>query len=90
MRPAGQPNSVTTSVSTEIGVVEVDIAEPLMTLVRHFRHAVDGEAAADALREADTRLDEWEHARGRIRSQPGRILSAPGLELRLPRGLETR
>ncbi len=55
--------SFVASIETDVGVVEVEILEPLLILGRRLQHAADVDAAASALREADEALDLWEEPR---------------------------
>jgi hypothetical protein len=78
------------SIETELGTVYVELAEPIITFAHKLRQAESQDAAAAALREADSQLDVWRFSRQAASREAGRIVLPFGVELRLPRGFEPR
>lgn len=78
------------SADTELGAVEVLIAEPLISLARSFRRADIPHIAVTALQEADSQLDAWEASRRTTTRQRGNVVLSFGVEVRLPDGFEPR
>lgn len=92
-RPAAQAEASSAgalSLETELGLIEIDTAEPVLTLARHLRLAETAEAAAMVLQETDSRLDTWERSRRAAESDEGKVVLPFGVELRLPREFERR
>ena len=75
-------HSTVVSVITDSGPVEFDIAEPLITLSRNLKSAVDYDHAAEGLLEAESQLDGWERQirRGTIED----VVLPFGVRVRLP------
>jgi hypothetical protein len=80
--------SVVVPVETDLGTVEAEILEPIITLARQLLRARDVDVATAALREADVQLDAWEQPR-RLSKGVHEIAWLPfGVEVRLPAGFE--
>jgi hypothetical protein len=80
---AGGTSVVVTSIDTDRGTVEVEIAEALLVLAEKLQEAPTEEQAALALHKADAELERLEQQRG---TQPDghERLGPIGLEIRLP------
>jgi hypothetical protein len=74
----------TVGLETELGPIEIDIAEPIIALARRLRVAVTAEAAANALEDTDSRLDVWERSRRSSDIVDGGVILPCGVELRFP------
>jgi hypothetical protein len=72
------------SLETQLGPVEIDIAEPVLKLARHLR-GVETADAATVLQEVDAQLDAWEKSRREAKSDEGTVVMPFGVELHLPR-----
>jgi hypothetical protein len=60
-------------VETEFGPIKVEIAWATVSLVRKLQRASDAEVAAEALEEADRKLDIWDlQSRARAVDDPRR------------------
>jgi hypothetical protein len=60
---ADHRTSVVIAIDTDFGSIDVKIAEPLTTFARRLWSAEDSGVAAEALQEADAKLDDWENLR---------------------------
>jgi hypothetical protein len=78
------------SLETELGSIEVDIAEPVIKLARYLATAETDEAAVAVLRDVDSRLDAWQSQRRERGPEDGTVALPFGVELRLPREFERR
>lgn len=84
-REAPAANTRSLSIETELGPVEVGIAEPLVVLARDLRKAQSVEEAAVLLRDADAQLDRWQQFRHVGEGLQETTVLPCGVELRLPR-----
>ncbi|HEX4748442.1 MAG TPA: hypothetical protein VH302_02775 [Bryobacteraceae bacterium] len=75
------------SIQTEIGPIDIDVAEPVLDLARHLRLERSADVATNLLREVDSQLDVWENSRRySVEREKGRAVLPFGVELSIPRG----
>jgi hypothetical protein len=82
--------SIIVPVESDRGTIDVEIIEPVITLVHKLQRDESEDIAAGALQEADIRLDDWERPfRERQHAHDG-LWFPFGVEVRLPDGFERR
>ena len=89
-RHAQAVNMEPLSLETELGLIEVDIAEPVFKLARYLANAESDAAAVAVLKDVDSRLDAWQSLRRERGGEDGTVALPFGVELRLPREFERR
>lgn len=90
-RPAAQTDEPATGVmwiETELGPIQVGIAEPLLALARHLRNPQSSQENETFLRKTDAQLDSWQKSRD-VAAEPERPVVLPfGVEIRIPTEFE--
>jgi hypothetical protein len=87
---AGRPTSAVASIETDLGSINVEIAEPVIKFARSLWIAENANVAAAALQEADAQPDEWEIARKAVPREHNTIILPFGVQVQLPREFEPR
>jgi len=85
-----EPTTTLMPIQTELGPLLIDLAEPVIKLARNLGRAENQEAAAAALREADSTLDTWGSSSRKTGSEHGKTTLPFGVEVGLPRDFEPR
>ncbi len=78
------------SIETELGEIDVELAEPVITIARELLQAEDAGYAAAVLQKADLQLDVWESSRRPTKIEDRKVVLPFGVELRLPQEFEPR
>jgi hypothetical protein len=78
------------SIETELGEIDVELAEPVITIARELLQAEDADHAAAVLQKADLQLDVWESSRRPTKVEDRNVVLPFGVELRLPQEFEPR
>jgi hypothetical protein len=76
-------------IETDRGTVQVEIADPLLTLAERLQEAPEEEEAALALRKADEDLDRLERERRLDPDRHERRRGPIGVEVHLPEGFSS-
>jgi hypothetical protein len=78
----GGHTSALTFLETDSGGIEIEITEPIITFAQKLQRAETQDVAAEALAQADAKLDAWNHTkRGDGREHEGVTLLC-GVEMR--------
>lgn len=81
---------VVISVVTELGTIEVKIADQVISLARRLSLSQEPGSAVEALQEADSQLDDWEASRVAATRDRDTVVLPFGVEVRLPEEFEPR
>jgi hypothetical protein len=81
------PRTGKMALETDLGAIEIGVAEPLLTLIRKLQAAESPAQAATLLAATDAQLDTWQSSRWPPDASQEKAVLPCGMELRLPREL---